>query len=490
MAWRILTLLALVAPAPAAGGKGKGMKNLSKLRSAGDIAFSKGDAKKAEQFYSKVIKLEPKNERNYFKRYRAALRQRKYTEGLADLRKAVSLNDKYKAGWEHRANLELMLGECQDAHKSYQRLLDLKPEHAKGKASMATAQQCAQRVAAAAQSSERGDFAAAARHLTATLDLKGATHQLLHTSQALLLLRAHAQMRMAQYFDVLADTGRALKLQQDSMEALLLRGDAYYLLADHDMAMRHYRQALHFDPEDKACKRAYRRLKKITKLAKKGDAAVEQGQHEEALEHFAAARAVDPQHRAFNKDVLLKAAHSHVALKQPQEAKALAAEALQLDPELVAAHVVVGDASMAAEDFEEAVRAYKAAHERAQQDGGVRQKLQKAEAALKQSKQKNYYGILGLKRDATPRQIKSAYRKLAIKWHPDKHGQSEEEQKKASKMFQDIGEANEVLSKPELKEKYDRGEDVFENQGGGGGHGGGPHMFHHGGQHMHFNFGF
>ena len=62
--------------APRGRAGGKQSKNVGKLRSAGDLAFSKGDAKKAEQFFSKVIKLEPKNERNYFKRYRAALRQR------------------------------------------------------------------------------------------------------------------------------------------------------------------------------------------------------------------------------------------------------------------------------------------------------------------------------------------------------------------------------------------------------------------------------
>lgn len=65
-------------------------------------------------------------------------------------------------------------------------------------------------------------------------------------------------------------------------------------------------------------------------------------------------------------------------------------------------------------------------------------------------------------------------------------------------MFQDISEAYEVLSDPELKGKYDRGEEVFENQGGGGGgrqhHGFPQEFFRHagggrqgGGQH-HFRF--
>merc|ERR1739844_858812 len=88
----------------------------------------------------------------------------------------------------------------------------------------------------------------------------------------------------------------------------------------------------------------------------------------------------------------------------------------------------------------------------------TQQKLKKAEIALKQSKEKNYYKILGIPRTADKKTIKSSYRKLALEWHPDKN----EDKEKAEKMFQDISEAYEVLSDEELKAKYDRGEPVFE----------------------------
>ena len=66
---------------------------------------------------------------------------------------------------------------------------------------------------------------------------------------------------------------------------------------------------------------------------------------------------------------------------------------------------------------------------------------------------------------------------------------SEEEKAEAEQEFMKIGSAYEILNDEETRAKYDRGEDVFENQGGGGQRGG-PHMFHHGGQHFHMNFGF
>ena len=105
----------------------------------------------------------------------------------------------------------------------------------------------------------------------------------------------------------------------------------------------------------------------------------------------------------------------------------------------------------------------------------AQQRLREAEVALKQSKEKNYYKILGVSRQATKSEIKKSYRELALKWHPDKNTDSVEE---AEKMFQDIGEAYEILSNDETRGKYDRGEPVFDNQGGGGG-GGHHHNAHH-----------
>ena len=70
---------------------------------------------------------------------------------------------------------------------------------------------------------------------------------------------------------------------------------------------------------------------------------------------------------------------------------------------------------------------------------------------------KDYYSILGVDRNASEDQIKSAYKKLALKWHPDRHANESEAQKKeAEEKFKEIAEAYAVLSDPEKKQKYDR----------------------------------
>jgi curved DNA-binding protein CbpA len=65
---------------------------------------------------------------------------------------------------------------------------------------------------------------------------------------------------------------------------------------------------------------------------------------------------------------------------------------------------------------------------------------------------KNYYEILGVPNDATPDQIKDAYRKLARKYHPDLNPND----KGATRKFQEVNEANEVLSDPQKRKAYDQ----------------------------------
>src|ERR1700709_2766155 len=64
----------------------------------------------------------------------------------------------------------------------------------------------------------------------------------------------------------------------------------------------------------------------------------------------------------------------------------------------------------------------------------------------------DYYKILGISKTASQDEIKAAYRKLARKHHPDLNPND----KDANKKFQQINEANEVLSDPEKRKKYDQ----------------------------------
>merc|ERR1712048_1300256 len=84
---------------------------------------------------------------------------------------------------------------------------------------------------------------------------------------------------------------------------------------------------------------------------------------------------------------------------------------------------------------------------------------------------KDYYQTLGVDKKATSQQIKKAYRKLAMKWHPDKNPNNKEE---AEAKFKQIGEAYSVLSDDTKRKKYDV-RDQFESTNGGNAQYNNPH---------------
>jgi DnaJ family protein C protein 2 len=105
------------------------------------------------------------------------------------------------------------------------------------------------------------------------------------------------------------------------------------------------------------------------------------------------------------------------------------------------------------EDFEEATREAKAASERDRGSNEIQHLLQRCEAALKQSKTKDYYKILGVSRSAEQGEIKKAYRKLVLEKHPDKLAENERETGRSE--FLKIQEAFEVLSVDRNRRMYD-----------------------------------
>ena len=92
------------------------------------------------------------------------------------------------------------------------------------------------------------------------------------------------------------------------------------------------------------------------------------------------------------------------------------------------------------------------------------------------AEKRDYYEVLGIGKNATDAEIKSAYRKLAKKYHPDLNPGNKEAEEK----FKEVNEANDVLSDPQKRQRYDQfgfaGVDpnyAAANGGGAGGFGGG-----------------
>jgi DnaJ-class molecular chaperone len=80
---------------------------------------------------------------------------------------------------------------------------------------------------------------------------------------------------------------------------------------------------------------------------------------------------------------------------------------------------------------------------------------------------KDFYETLGISKNASEADIKSAYRKQALKWHPDKH--TGDAKKEAEQKFKEVNQAYEVLRDPQKKQLYDQvGHSAFTQNGSGG----------------------
>lgn len=84
---------------------------------------------------------------------------------------------------------------------------------------------------------------------------------------------------------------------------------------------------------------------------------------------------------------------------------------------------------------------------------------------------KDYYGVLGVSKDASENDIKTAFRKKSLEYHPDRHtDDSEEDRKAAEEKFVEVNEAYSILSDKNLKKAYDNGpqDPIFNRFGGFG----------------------
>ena len=455
---------AAAAATPEDSGSGSGEFSAGKLRSMADEAVMSSDYTNAISYLQQAIQIEPTSSMNYYKLYRIYYqRKRQYDTALH----YIELASKYDfiQYQPMKAKLLLTTGQCDRAVAAYQELLSQKPElvsQYENDTDFIKARDCDATIQQAHEAYNDQEYELAVRYYSAA-------QQYIEQGIDLMYPKAVSLYFVGDFYGVISETGRLLKLQSQNIAAYELRGNAYYALGEHEQAVAHFREGLKLDPEHKECKTAHKLVKSIEKKLKNGQAAFDKGDYTAAITNWNAAIAIDNDHDVFNKPLQLKIAQAYSRMGQPKEAERLIQDHIDTIGETIEALWALGDIQQSADRFEDAVRTFGRAVELAgdnsEQKNEAQQKLQQAQVALKQSKEKNYYKILNLPRSATKKEIKKSYRELALKWHPDKNADNKEE---AEKMFQDISEAYEVLSDDELKGKYDRGEEVFENQGGGG----------------------
>jgi DnaJ family protein C protein 7 len=144
-------------------------------------------------------------------------------------------------------------------------------------------------------------------------------------------------------------------------------------------------------------------------------------------------------------------------------------KSISLNENYMKAYIRRGQIYMGLKLFEEARFDFQKVKESEPGNKEVINLLENAKKEEKKAKKRDYYKILDLKPDANENDIRKAYKKLALKWHPDRNNESDETKQMAEKKFRDISDAYSVLSDAKKKQMYDSGVDPLnpEQQGMG-----------------------
>lgn len=152
------------------------------------------------------------------------------------------------------------------------------------------------------------------------------------------------------------------------------------------------------------------------------------GNFQGAVDNFTECLGLDDLNDAYNATILYNRASAYHKLKDFKKAMNDCDSALKLNPEYGKVYVKKGDIYLDMEEFEEACRMYDQAKKVEPGLAGLREKIHKGKIELKKSKRKDFYKVLGVTKDATEKEIQKAYKKSALRWHPDKHQQDTEEE--------------------------------------------------------------
>lgn len=151
-------------------------------------------------------------------------------------------------------------------------------------------------------------------------------------------------------------------------------------------------------------------------------------------------------------------------MNNKKKAQPYCTDALRLNPHSLYGLIAQAHRQLDAEDYEAAVQTLTLAQEHHPSAEQIPNLLQKAQVRLKRSKTKDYYKVLNVPSDADERAIKRAYRKMTKQNHPDKTTAQGVPKEEAEKKMANINEAYEVLSDPDLRARFDRGDDPNSNE--------------------------
>ncbi|CAL8114182.1 unnamed protein product [Orchesella dallaii] len=451
-------------------GVNSGAADVHKHLEMGRIHLENRQFSDALTHFHAAVEGDPENYQIYFKRALVFLALGKYNQALKDLDKVIELKSDFTPAVLQRANLLLKQGQLDKAHIDYENVLRKEPGNIDAMTGYGA-------VDAALRDLEEADYYVKMPDCHTALELLSRLIETCPWDPSLRRMRSECYMNLGDAQHAISDLRFTTKLVIDDTDGLYRLSSLLYQLGDVEESLREIRECLKLDPEHKHCFPLYKKLKKLDKSMQGANAAGEKEEYGECVADVKKALKVDShtppivewklRHKLCwchlkNGEGELAVEQCTIALKSREEADVLCDRA---------------EAYLLNDLFAEAIEDYRRALDVDEDSRRARDGMQRAQKLQKQSKRRDYYKILGVKRSASKQEVIKAYRKAAQKWHPDNF--QGDEKKQAEAKFIDIAAAKEVLTDPEKRAKFDQGEDPLDPEGQNQGHGHGFNPFTH-----------
>merc|ERR1719232_1600408 len=416
--------------------------------------LSRGQYSDALSHFHAAVDADPNNYMSYYKRATVFLALSRSRPALADLDKVIQLKSDFGKARLQRGSVLLKMGRLDEAHIELEKLLTKDPGNDEATKLYVSIEPLKKAI------HEVEDFILY-KNFQPALDRLTEIVEHIPWDATIREMRADAYLGIGNTMNAISEMRAMTKLTNDNTEGFFKLSTMHYQLGEGEESLQQVRECLKLDPEHSDCYPFYKKVKKVAKFI---TAAQEAQNSQDWQECITAANKVlknEPKIEAIKFHGYDKLCHCHLqeGVDLDQSMKACdSALRIQEEPRILCDRA---EAYLAEEMYDEAVNDYRRALELDEDFGRAKEGIATAQKRQKQASKRDYYKILGVRRNAGKKEINKAYRKLAQKWHPDNY-QDEDEKKAAEKKFMDIAAAKEVLSDKEMREKYDRGEDPLD----------------------------
>jgi len=429
--------------------------------SLGMNLLARGAYSDALSHFHAAVDADPNNYMSYYKRATVYLAMSRSRPALSDLDTVLKNKPDFLKARHQRGGVLLKMGRLDEAHIDLENVVRKEPDNEDAQRQYAMVNALKERIEEVRDYINWNNYEPAIELLNDLLEY-------IPWDPSLRELRSECYLGLGNVIHAISDIRTVTKLTSDNTAAYFKLANLHYQIGEAEESLAEIRECLKLDPEHKDCYPLYKKIKKVAKFLIAAKDSRERQEWDECVSNAQKVLKNEPTIEGIRFHAYDRLCHCQKELGNAVESRKACSDAIKIDDE-PRLYCDRAEAYLLEDMFDEAMKDFRTALEKDEGFARAKEGMAKAQKLQKQAGKRDYYKILGVKRSATKKEISKAYKKLALEWHPDKF-QDEEEKKVAEKKFMDIASAKEVLSDPELRQKYDAGDDPLDPENGGGDH--------------------